>query len=236
MLSRLHQKLGTAGLIVAVVALVAALGGAAIAAGGGLNAKQKKEVKKIAKKFAGKNGATGPAGPQGPAGNAGAPGAKGDTGAAGPAGPAGPTGAAGKAGATGPAGPTGEAGACSEEEPECVLPSGATETGVWSLQTPEQEGQLVNFSFNIPMPTAAYTVNFINSAGEAKFGSAGNCPGTDEEPEAKPGNLCIYTDAVFAEKLTGNFFPFGQDEQGVVALIGSEKGGLAIGTWAVTAP
>ena len=53
MLSRLHQKLGTAGLVVAVVALVAALGGAAIAAGGGLTGQETQEVKKSAQKFGG---------------------------------------------------------------------------------------------------------------------------------------------------------------------------------------
>ncbi|HVV72142.1 MAG TPA: hypothetical protein VHI52_11700 [Verrucomicrobiae bacterium] len=56
-IQRIHQKLGTAGLIVAIVALVAALAGGAYAAGGGLSGKQKKEVTKIAQveaeKFAG---------------------------------------------------------------------------------------------------------------------------------------------------------------------------------------
>jgi hypothetical protein len=55
MISRIHSKLGTAGLVVALVALVVALTGVAFAASG-LNSKQKKEVKKIAKQFAGKQG------------------------------------------------------------------------------------------------------------------------------------------------------------------------------------
>ncbi|MBA3867401.1 MAG: hypothetical protein H0X42_13840 [Solirubrobacterales bacterium] len=49
-ISRIHQKLGTAGFIISIVALVAALGGGAYAASGGLSGKQKKEVEKIAKK------------------------------------------------------------------------------------------------------------------------------------------------------------------------------------------
>ncbi|HEU5063123.1 MAG TPA: hypothetical protein VFT79_08245 [Solirubrobacterales bacterium] len=82
MLSRLHNKLGTAGLVVSIVALVAALTGAAYAADK-LSSQEKKEVKKIAKKFAGKRGPQGPqglpgpAGPAGPAGNNGANGADG---------------------------------------------------------------------------------------------------------------------------------------------------------------
>ena len=44
MFSKLHERLGTAGFVVAIVALVAALAGTAFAAAG-LNGKQKKEVK-----------------------------------------------------------------------------------------------------------------------------------------------------------------------------------------------
>jgi len=117
MISRIHQKLGTAGFIISIVALVAALGGGAYAAQGGLTGKQKKEVQKIAKaearKFAGKPGQSGAAGATGPAG------AKGDTGDAGATGPTGPTGSAGATGAAGPQGdrgPTGPAG----QSPEVV--------------------------------------------------------------------------------------------------------------------
>ena len=83
-ISRIHQKLGTAGFVISIVALVAAMGGGAYAASGGLNGKQKKEVEKIAKKYAGKPGAAGPAGSNG------SNGAKGDTGATGAEGKQGP--------------------------------------------------------------------------------------------------------------------------------------------------
>ena len=59
MIERIHQKLGTAGFVIAIVALIAALGGTALAAAK-LNGTQKKEVEKIAKKYAGKPGAAGP--------------------------------------------------------------------------------------------------------------------------------------------------------------------------------
>jgi hypothetical protein len=92
--SRIHQKLGTAGFIISIVALVAALGGGAYAANGALTGKQKKEVEKIAKKVA----KPGPEGKQGPAGTAGSTGAKGDAGVKGDAGANGDAGSAGAAG------------------------------------------------------------------------------------------------------------------------------------------
>ncbi|TMK58184.1 MAG: hypothetical protein E6G51_03525 [Actinobacteria bacterium] len=79
MISRLHQKLGTAGFVIACVALIAALAGTAFAAAG-LNSKQKKEVKKIAKQFAGKPGKDGAPGPAGPAGKDGTNGTNGTDG------------------------------------------------------------------------------------------------------------------------------------------------------------
>ena len=93
MFTRLRKHLGTAGLLVAVVALVAALGGGAVAAQsggdatasakkkkrgkqGGLNWKQKRQVIAIAKRFA----RSGPAGPAGPAGLQGIQGLRGGNG------------------------------------------------------------------------------------------------------------------------------------------------------------
>jgi hypothetical protein len=160
MFSRVHQKLGTAGFIIAIVALVAAMSGGAYAASKGLSGKEKKEVQKIAQKEAKKVAKKGSAGPKGDTGAAGATGAKG---------PAGPTGAAGNAGSNGSNGTNGAPGAngksvaVTEIEPgeeECgglggamvevegsgsgqevcngetgfseTLPSGKTETGAWA--------------------------------------------------------------------------------------------------------
>jgi hypothetical protein len=103
MFSKLHDRLGTAGLVVAIVALVLALAGTAFAAAG-LTGKQKQEVTKIAKKYAGEdgtpgaNGAPGPAGPIGPIGPAGP---KGPEGPEGPDGPAGTPGTPGTNGTNG---------------------------------------------------------------------------------------------------------------------------------------
>jgi Collagen triple helix repeat (20 copies) len=162
-LSRLHDRIGTAGLVVAVVALIAALTGAAYAASGGLTPKQQKEVKNIAKKFAGKDGLPGPAGPQGPQGPKGDTGAKGADGINGTNGTNGTNGKDGPAGTNGTDGEsvnifdlpvgnanckeggakfvngTGEAFACNGEGgtgggyPE-KLPSGDNETGWWEVQ------------------------------------------------------------------------------------------------------
>lgn len=225
MLSRLHNKLGTAGLIVAVVALVAALAGGAIAAGG-LTKQQEKQVKKIAKKYAGKKGATGPAGPagpQGPAGQNGAPGPQGNPGVAGEKGATGPAGTAGKAGATGPTGPTGATGFSGFTD---VLPPGETETGGWSYG--QTKGQLIlsSLEFNIPLEEAPTGV-FVKVGGENE-----NCPGSFESPEAEPGFLCVYEAegaGIPAEFIPGTY--------GATLLFFNleEKALQAFGSWAVTA-
>src|SRR3954451_2688484 len=85
-LRALHDQLGTAGLILAIIALVIALAGSAFAAQSFVT---KKQAIKIAKKYAGKRGApgapgaAGPGGPQGPPGPAGATGTQGGPGAPG---------------------------------------------------------------------------------------------------------------------------------------------------------
>jgi hypothetical protein len=213
MLSRIHNKLGTAGLIVAVVALIASLGGAAFAASGKLTSTEKKEVKKIAKQVAtpGPAGAIGPAGPQGP---------KGDSGTKGDQGPKGDTGDTGL---------TGEAGMCSDGEPDCSLASGAMLTGIYSAAAGEGETVLANISFPVrvsPAPIALYpTVGFfgrdiafeLKNPGEGQGGGQSStslyklddpfsetkeiaaakayeeaCGGSFGSPKAAPGILCLY--------------------------------------------
>jgi hypothetical protein len=121
MLERIRERVGTAGLIVSVIALVAALAGGAYAASGGLTGKQKKEVKAIAKSFqgAGPTGAQGLAGANGKDGTNGTNGGKGATGATGPTGPTGVT------GPTGPEGPGVFTAPLPVGDPHC--PAGGTE-------------------------------------------------------------------------------------------------------------
>lgn len=248
MLSRIHNKLGTAGMVVAVIALVAALAGTAIAAGT-FTKSQKKEIEKIAKKVA-KKGPTGPAGPQGPAG---AKGDKGDTGApgsagsVGPAGPTGPTGAKGTAGAEGPTGPTGPTGATGYAP---VLPSGATETGAWSytshgpyvqefeeeeeivLKATDLEAQRVAMSFNIPLAEAPETIVYLGPAATNEE----KCPGGSvTSPTAAPGVLCVYDEAGSAKIIRFTGFDKKYKTGAVLGFFSTEHGQFVQGTWAVTA-
>jgi hypothetical protein len=214
MLKRIHNRLGTAGLVVAVVALVAAIAGTAFAAAG-LTKKQEKQVIKIAKKYAGKEGAQGPKGDSGPAGSQGP---KGDQGSKGDQGERGPE---GEEGPPGPPGPT-----------ETKLPSGETLTGLWVLNEKGIEEPQIAISFPLrvePAPNAEEHY-IMNNA------STTDCPGTVANPQATPGNLCVYQ-----AQLNEGFFsqfgaenpekPFGQ----LLQFGGIEGTARARGTWAVTA-
>jgi hypothetical protein len=194
MISRIHEKLGTVGFVIAIVALIAALGGTALAALPGLNSKQKKEVKKIAKSFQG----TGPVGPVGPAGPQGSPG------------PAGSPGKEGPQGEMGPKGDPGEDGACSNANPDCKLPPGATLTGDWGFTVPvggfSNEGEEValvelnfalrtSFSGGSPYEVRWMGQDFWLEPGESY--DTVHCPGSPADPKAAPGYLCIYAAAAF---------------------------------------
>jgi hypothetical protein len=212
MLARIHNRLGTAGFVLAVAALVVALGGAAYAALPGLNSKQKKEVKKISKQFAGAPG------PQGAKGDAGLPGPKGDSGAPGVSGTPGKDGQNGK---------EGEAGACSATDNECVLPPGGTLTGVWSLRDQGLNKYYLSLSFPlqvIPRPEAAFPTE------------TNHCPGSAAKPEAEPGYVCIYIGE--EENIVPNFGePSDLTSSGMVwGILSSDKEQLlkGKGTWAVT--
>lgn len=233
MLSRIQSKIGTAGLVVAIVALVAALTGAAFAAGG-LTKSQEKQVKKIAKQFAGKRG------PKGATGATGLQGPKGDAGAKGETGPEGKEGKEGKAGKNGVDGEDGEAGVCSQANPTCVLPAGATETGIWA--STGSGFQYVPMSFNIPLPSAPTEINFVKENGK-ELGAGGteqtpvNCLGTVQDPKAKAGHVCLYAHFEFGLTYVGegsgtpDLF-----KTGALTSISFPSGGAAAGTWAVTAP
>jgi len=217
MLSRIHSKLGTAGLVVAVIALVAALTGAAFAAGG-LTKKQEKRVIAIAKKYAGKQGPVGPQGPQG---------AKGDAGAKGDTGPKGEKGAKGDPGDPWTAGG--------------VLPSGQTETGAWMVGPSrpdlevEVEGSMRTIngggpvsgeaSFNIPLAEAPEAVVYNKP-------ETPECPGKVQNPEAEAGKLCLYVDQ------ENGLIVHAVDHlyrSGATFLFGRIPNSSATGTWAVTA-
>ena len=215
MIKRLHDRLGPAGLVIAVIALVAALSGAAFAASGGLTPKQKKEVKKIAKSFQG----TGPQGVQGVQGSAGP---KGDQGPKGDAGLRGPR---GEEGPQGPPGPT-----------ETTLPAGKTETGTWMFNDINLPAIWVNISFPLRLendiPETA-GVEFV-AVGEP---STDNCPGTVESPEAAPGHICMYAAQLVNATDTGTLI-LSDEPSGFIRQFLPEDStarSFGRGTWAVTA-
>jgi len=212
MISRIHQKLGTAGFVLSIVALVAALAGGAYAAG--VSAPEKKLIQKEAKKYGKKFAKAGPAGPQGPAG---APGLKGDKGDKGDTGEQGKQGIQGIQGIQGEPGDPWTAGG--------VLPEEESLLGNWSA-IPLGGGDLSSISFNIPLADAP-TLKYLKE-GE---GETAECPGTAEEPEAAPGFLCVYT--LGEEGGAGFIQAFSVNPYGATLQFGT--GEFYLGTWAVTA-
>jgi hypothetical protein len=246
MLSRIHERLGTAGFVISIVAVVLALTGGAYAAGK-LNATQKKEVEKIAKKFAGKPGANGAPGLAGPAG------AKGDTGTAGANGTNGVS-------VTGKPIPTSSA-SCSHHggteltsatgtEKICngatgfteTLPPEKTETGTWAITVPPgTEYYLTRVSISFPIPLVAglpaSAVHFVESGEAAPAGCEG---GTATNPAAEPGNLCVYAGGpLIIDEFEGIFKPdstgAGAGPTGALVELGVFEELTAGGTFAVTA-
>jgi hypothetical protein len=220
MISELHERLGTAGFVISIVALVIALSGGAYAASGGLNGKQKKEVEKIAKKFAGK---------QGPAGAAGAAGAKGDTGAKGETGGKGEIGATGTAGQAGGQGKEGKEG--SPWTAGGVLPATKTETGVWDVETAEPGFTHPTFSYPIPLASAPTTTQLVQ---EGETGVTG-CPAAEPTPEAEPGFLCVYVLQTSRLVPLTQFPTMSTASGAVITMPILEAEGFARGVWAVTA-
>ncbi len=260
MFERIHNKLGTPGLVVACIALVLALTTGAYAAGGGLTGKQKKEVKKIAKQYAGKPGAagaTGPAGPAGPQGPEGEPGAQGDRGTD------------GKQGPKGEKGEPGEAGACSTANPTCDLPPGATLTGNWGFVAPARatgsSGDVVatvSIDYSLRIPQFDGNPPQFTWVGRTEWLDTGetydtvNCPGDVAHPEAAPGFLCMYAERVENQDKVNNhlhqpcYVPgfggpannppethdFSSGSILVFCAFDPAKVTMGEGTWAVTAP
>lgn len=252
MFSRLHNRLGTAGLVIAVIALVAALAGTAFAAAG-LNSKQKKEVKKIAKQFAGKQGPAGPTGAAGAAGAPGAGGSAGPTGAAGKDGATGATGNNGSTGATGVKGPTGATGvvgvtgvtgvtgATGFSGFTATLPSGETETGAWALRYSGENQTSV--SFNIPLAadiTNGFTVYPGDTVPAGCDDGTAPAPSVDN-PEADPGNICLFVSLFESgegevQALNPETFAGGTGKTGAILSFVSPAADFGAGTFAVTAP
>ena len=205
-----HEKLGSAGFVISIIALCLALTGGAIAANGtgGGNATASAKAKK---------GPRGPKGPKGAKGDTGAPGTPGTNGTNGKDGAPGQNGAPGAPGknvvvvgnATAEECPSGgklyEVEGSGVKNKVCngttgfteTLPEGETETGTWTPPELIIEGEvLVPISFPIPLENAPTAV--VVEPEEDK--SSEGCPSeVDSEgalstglPTADSGTLCIY--------------------------------------------
>ncbi|HWY17712.1 MAG TPA: hypothetical protein VNY27_03255 [Solirubrobacteraceae bacterium] len=201
---------------------------------------------------AGASGATGPAGTQGPQG---------------PAGPGGPGGPEGKAGSPGTSVSSGvepkganckEGGskftsaggvtyACNGEKGKegtfggQTLPKGQTLRGAWGASSfaeaeapnPGYGAALTAVSFALPV-AGEPTAHYIKPGGSLPPG----CTGSEAEPGAESGNLCVFQGAELNIKLVSGVvlagspsLTIGFDFQG----LSKEKGAMSLGgTWAVT--
>lgn len=256
----ISEPFGKAGLIVATLALVMAMLGGAYAATGGSATRANSSAR----------GARGPRGPKGARGLVGPQGAEGPKGAKGDPGTPGKDGSNGTPGKDGvnvtfsPASEAacaaggsvfkasnGETTICNGEDGETgfteTLPKGKTETGSWAGAV--YEVGPVAISFNIPLAAPideSHTV-VIPEGGTPPAecenpGHAGTA--SVENPEAKPGFLCIYVD-ITPESAVKEIEAPGTDTEGagttgtfviVETTSNVEEHGKARGTWAVTAP
>jgi hypothetical protein len=225
---------------------------------------------------------TGPRGPAGPAGKNGAPGAAGPAGPAGAQGPAGAAGAKGENGVNGKDGANGAPGTTGPQGPTGspwtaggTLPSEKTETGTWSFSDTEGtlETILVSVSFPIPLKQTSPPTNPLldtehvfyigyeeleqkkEPTREHEACPSELEPGTELEPKAASGFLCVYEGpapfAVQGVKMSGGKaeVSIGPPIRGVFGTMGAGATGallrfegegtarhLGSGVWAVTAP
>ncbi len=224
---------------------------------------------------AGPAGAPGPAGPQGPAGGVGPQGPAGAAGAGGANGVsvtsaevAKSSSTCGKQGGSEFTSASGKSTACNGKDGKegspwtagGTLPSGKTETGAWAFGPVRAGSQAMVAVASFPVPLAASLdknhVHFINTNGmeidlneeEVAPTQCGSGIGPEVNavnPQAKPGNLCIYG-ANFgsaAGTSSNSIFPpkrvtpeEGAGRNGAIELfVFPEGSGEGDGTWAVTA-
>ena len=304
-----REPMGTAGLLIAVVALIFAVAGGAYAAKRYVITSKGQIKPSVREMLQGKRGKRGPVGPVGPAGTNGKDGARGPAGTNGSNGTNGvsPVGVAfegnqngcseggielkgasttilcnGKRGRngvsifstqfSGPEGPCAEGGtkfeggsgdtyACNGVPGTAgspwtlggTLPSGETETGVWTtmlgpLETFGNYSGQIAISYTLPLLTAQAAGNVQVNApaynGEDETGAEHEkCPGKVDNPRAKKGFLCVYTQQKSYKSVgvQSNRFKtgvvltvFAKPKEGEVVV--SQPGSTAFGTWAVTAP
>jgi hypothetical protein len=145
----------------------------------------------------------------------------------------------GAAGATGPAGPKGDTGERGEPGPFLeFLPSGKTETGVFAYSGFHKEGFQPTAAISYPFPLAQEPSPHIIQLGGSPSAA---CPGDAEEPQARPGNLCVYVSRNESPSVPELFSASAAEfsyRRGAVVFAGFPNGTnfVITGTWAVTAP
>jgi hypothetical protein len=234
MFSTLRTRFGLPG-VIATVALVFAMAGGAFAAKYLITSTS--QIKpSVLKKL---KGATGPQGPQGPQG------------------PAGPAGASGKDGAPGADGKSVTVAAIAEEEEECegrggamvqekgalegvevcngaegplvdTLPGGESLTGTWGF-TGAEAVVTISYQFRLSSALPEGDIVFVKPSEDEST----SCPGTEANPLAAKGKLCLYSAAEETAYLSGFGFPH-STVAGVSTYMTGE--GFGLGTWALTAP
>jgi hypothetical protein len=151
---------------------------------------------------------------------------------AGPQGPQGPQGSQGIQGTQGPAGPFPD-----------PLPAGKTVRGNWSVWAHSVPAGLyvvsaIEFGFRL---ASAPTPNYLNAGAPA----TANCPGSVTNPQAAPGQLCVYessssnaTQRRTCDPETALCLFASSNREGLGVAINATATGTvwAIGSWAVTAP
>jgi hypothetical protein len=157
----------------------------------------------------------------------------------GTAGPQGPQGAQGPAGATGPPAERGPAGPLLE-----TLPSGVTMRGnyaVAGVAKEEFDRALEGITFQTPLASAP--ASHLIQMGAA---STTECPGSTANPQAAPGNLCLYENrhenvrpGSDCASGGGSGSPCGTATRFGATVFIEAEGATSFfteGTWAVTAP
>jgi hypothetical protein len=243
MLTKLRKRLPlTPATAIAALALVFAMTGGAYAAGKYVITSTKQISPKVLKSLQGKAGAKGATGATGAAGLAGAPGA-------GTTGPQGAPGTPGAAGKEGPAGKEGKQGPPGTTGFTQTLPKGSTEKGTWASQSFEGNTRVVvtPISFNIPLSASLSKTQVFFIPAEGANPDPDQCPGSVAAPEASEGNLCVYAGFLtlkpdvetggIDDPSAAEFGVAGAATTGASLVLEPEtpEGGLAYGTWAVTA-
>jgi hypothetical protein len=141
-------------------------------------------------------------------------------------------------GAQGIQGPKGDPGPQGDAGPPGpfpgVLPSGKTMRGAYGMDGVATSAgypfrDAVSFGFSLPAGGPAVQAHFV-----AKGGSDQNCPGSEPEPEAAPGHLCIFEEAGVNHPPLKIYLR----RSGAILYTASALAGYftSSGTWAVTAP